>query len=913
MAARESLLFDGLDLNSGASAAGYSAAVLTDAPALYWRLGEGVGVTTAADASGNARTGAIGSVVVMGQVGALAGDSDTAALLSASGDNNGLITSSYSPWGNGRTFEGWAYRNNSSTEDRIFSGTGASPPLLSVSSGSNDVTWDSDTVSGGGVVTWTNAWPGNAQWVHWAVICTGAGAVTAELFINGVSKGALATPQAFNVPGNFILGGVSGGTTALWGGLMDEIAIYTSALSAARILAHYNAGRTASGAFILQGYDVPPPNKRQEWAQGADIDGALLVRDPLFDNREITLRLRVAQQATMDLALTQISLISKKLEEAEQQPDGLALVWTPAGSVNSVTFYVLSGSIDGLPISLTGDDAGWFLRAPVITVKLICKPKWYGTPVTSSTTSSATPFVTMTIPSVGGDVPAEGRLLITDAATQDRRFAVWGLEQRYYDPATSLLVESDDLVTSGYTGFQTTRTGAYDVGGGNTVVRGTLTGQPTALCASGTLSHVGTYRVLARIWAGGTIGTQYVRLAWQEGDGPYRANSYAVPPARGTFSEVDLGLITVPPKQLGTQRWQGRIESYTTGTPGTDFLEIDFATLIPAAEGYGKARGEAVADTPTVMTSRDEFDQTAGSLTGKTAPVGGNWAGAGDTDDFTMDTTNHRAKRDALGDATNVGRDVLLGSAMTTMAVQVTTGGIAGDGWNGLQARHVDANNKLKVVVRGFITQVGIAVIKRKASTETTISPGDGILSAIPAIGSAGVGYYYLSSAGSYLTGPQVQMRIAVMADGSWFLWAAPLGSPLVFIDGGQDADLATGGTLASGKAGIYDEATGTIGRYYDNFSAWVPTIPTVLYSGRVAEIRSDGAIRQDSTGVYYGPMPAYRGARFLVPPAGDENRTSRLFVMARRNDIEVLPSGNVTDNLTVQTIVTPCGVVVPF
>ncbi len=34
------------------------------------------------------------------------------------------------------------------------------------------------------------------------------------------------------------------------------------------------------------------------------------------------------------------------------------------------------------------------------------------------------------------------------------------------------------------------------------------------------------------------------------------------------------------------------------------------------------------------FTARDEFDQTAGALTGKVAPVGGTWAGAGDADDF---------------------------------------------------------------------------------------------------------------------------------------------------------------------------------------------------------------------------------------------------------------------------------------
>ena len=51
---------------------GYSASVLADAPAAYWRLGEASG-TSAADASGNGRAGSYLNTPTLGRPGALSG------------------------------------------------------------------------------------------------------------------------------------------------------------------------------------------------------------------------------------------------------------------------------------------------------------------------------------------------------------------------------------------------------------------------------------------------------------------------------------------------------------------------------------------------------------------------------------------------------------------------------------------------------------------------------------------------------------------------------------------------------------------------------------------------------------------------------------------------------------------------
>jgi hypothetical protein len=84
-------------------------------------------------------------------------------------------------------------------------------------------------------------------------------------------------------------------------------------------------------------------------------------------------------------------------------------------------------------------------------------------------------------------------------------------------------------------------------------------------------------------------------------------------------------MISIPPKTLGTQRWTGQIEAYST-TAG-DTVDIDYVMLIPTGEGYGKARGSLAAGVLTV-NGYDEFTgTTAGAgLDTRTAPSGGTWA-----------------------------------------------------------------------------------------------------------------------------------------------------------------------------------------------------------------------------------------------------------------------------------------------
>jgi hypothetical protein len=476
------------------------------------------------------------------------------------------------------------------------------------------------------------------------------------------------------------------------------------------------------------------------------------------------------------------------------------------------------------------------------------------------------------------------------------------LQWRYYDAATSLLVDSDDMITTGYSGVGNTRTGAYDPNAsGNNIIRATLGADPTAVCATGNLGHVGTFRAKARAYFTSFARNAKVRLSWQEGDGPFRANPWAPLPATsgitGTWAELDLGLITIPPAQLGTQRWQGRIEAYTTGHVGSDTIDIDYLVLVPAGEGYGKARSAFAYDIGSLVASDDGTNKSGGTaLNGQSAVLGGAWASSGGASDFVYTASGGGIviRRSAT---TNDNNFAVLPTVYTSARVAADFRLSAMNvSYVGLLARYTDSSNHLRMRLDPTPTAMNIfveAVVTGTPATIGTLVLWDDLV----------VDTWYRMELQTYPTGA-VYVRLLDANGGT------------ITSDMYMDSRLATGGTLASGKSGFFDlhPNTSAANRDFDNFVAAVPDPePIVLYSGRTAEIRSDGAIRQDSTGTYYGSVPSYRGSRFLVPPAGDENRTSRILAKVHRNDIETTASANVTDNLTIQAVVTPRYLVAPF
>lgn len=656
--------------------------------------------------------------------------------------------------------------------------------------------------------------------------------------------------------------------------------------------------------FVLEAFAFNPAPKRQRWIQGEDADGSALAEPSRSENATATMTLRVVPQGTMDSALAQIGKIADKLYEAEQQPDGIPLVWTPATGTKTATAYVLSGEITDLPFT---PESGYWVLAPLLTVRFDCKPFMYGAEVTSAATvTNANPYQILTVAGVTGDVPAEARLVVTDAASQIRRFLRWGRRWRYYDAAASLYVDSDNMVTTGFMGVQATRAGAHDPGAsGNTVVRTVLTpaSTPLACCGLGNLGHVGNYLAVLRCYTSVAVATRpedvKVRLAWKEGDGPLRGNGWVSPAVVNNFTEIELGVVSIPPKTLGTQRWTGQIEAYSPTS--ADLFEVDYVLLYPT-DGYGKARVVTRPATPTTVSGRDEFDQTAGALAGKTAAVGGVWAGVGTVGgaDLTVDATAHNVQRTtAVADAT-IGRGATVPQTMTNTVVQidVTSGATASNSVQpSVMARYVDESNFAQlVVVYVGATLFSVTLLVYVSGALTILDqqfPNTPIT-----------------------TTSAHTLRMQVDDAGSASAWFGDTGSlaglPPTLT--GSHPSLAAGGALASGKPGFRDAmgSVGSVTRAYDNFVAASFASDAVIYSGRAAEINSEKAERADSTGTYYGPVQPYRGARFFLEPAGDENRINEVVVAAKRNDVESQADDQIADSTTATIHYTPRWSTVP-
>lgn len=374
---------------------------------------------------------------------------------------------------------------------------------------------------------------------------------------------------------------------------------------------------SAAGPLTVENLDFKPAKKKPLWADNADADGELLVSEAHYTNAFFEqLRIRVEPQADMDAALDVLAQLTDKLQKAERMAaaGGIPLPWTPAASTKTWAWYVILGEYEELPITPTGELAGWFLSSPVVTVKLTCRPFGHGEEKrVLAPVQSAAPLQSALLEDPGGDVPAEARVILTDKAGQDRRHGELGLEQLESKEASpTLLLDSDALVTTGFAGAQAARAGSYDPNAsGNNVIRATAVSAAVAMCSTGPIANIGSFRLKPRIYA--LSENIRIRASYKVGDGPFQALEWKQPTVINAFSEIDIGEATLDRLLKGTQKSEIRIELKSLGANSA--VDLDYLSLLPTGKGYGKARGLA-SDDPNNLLAYDEADQAAGNLTG---------------------------------------------------------------------------------------------------------------------------------------------------------------------------------------------------------------------------------------------------------------------------------------------------------
>jgi hypothetical protein len=234
----------------GASESGitspYAAAVFADSPAGYWRLGDLVGSTTAHDSSGHGHDGTVVGGVTFGVAGALAHDTDTAAQFDGvSGSINlgpaftfigsapftwelwikpAVLDANYRPIMSSMTFD--AQGNPSAGTYMVdYSVSGTDFGFERYQGGNSVIALDTTGLTTG---TWTYVVATSDALGNGIVYVNGA-AVLADTNVGSVAAYTASTVL-----------GLAGG--AAFKGVLDEVAIYDSALSASRIQAHWVAG-----------------------------------------------------------------------------------------------------------------------------------------------------------------------------------------------------------------------------------------------------------------------------------------------------------------------------------------------------------------------------------------------------------------------------------------------------------------------------------------------------------------------------------------------------------------------------------------------------------------------------------------------------------------------------------------------
>lgn len=610
-------------------------------------------------------------------------------------------------------------------------------------------------------------------------------------------------------------------------------------------------------------------------------------------NRKVTIKVRCYGSETIMRA--RIAELTRKVGKLQQPtPGDPSITGTLKRTLNNgdvILFDVLDAMVE-VP-------ADWqFLHVNNVecTLSLTCKPLGRGPTEETAVSFSETslPEAVFTVTDVKGDVPALGRLVIEDDSGNDQWFVHWGCQPPNTYPGTAT------ANTTAALGYQAeamtalngaTATALSGASGGTALKLADVGSSYQAIVGtdlSGTaLTHVGNYRVWARLMAGAGSGTAHagtvdVRLEWRpSAAGKYAANEATtiLPEQGGQIVYRDLGMVRVPKVSSGVQQWDGRIVARST--TATDDVWVDRVFLVPVDAGYGEGRMVAPSgETPAQYVARDEFTTGTATLAGSVLTTGGTWSVTGGGT-FTM----------ASGSAVNNG---------TAHSYSGTSFALAGT--TEYDAVHVEAHVTPGGLLYGSTAAAGIMA--------RYVGTADYVGAILHTTSSAYTWRAYkvvggtVSTLGQYITTPTSfvetnagTLGLDIDRQGRWAMVynTATLAS-------GQDSDMATGGTLDAGRVGLLDSAGGTTSiiargpRAWDNLLAWQPEFDAAVFGSRQAQITSTAATHQDSSGSAIAPIADYQGTYLRVPAEGMEGGTARFFVRPCRNLPDTMSDPGIDD-----------------
>jgi len=445
----------------------------------------------------------------------------------------------------------------------------------------------------------------------------------------------------------------------------------------------------------------------------------------------------------------------------------------------------------------------------------------------------------------------------------------------------------------------------------------------SAFVGGGPASHRGNYRVIARVYTtvgdnpSGAVPPVWLRFSWAVGQTIYQTiNDQLELQTANQFWLADLGQISLQPAPSGVHYWRGTLQVYAPPGGSARDIWVDRIWYVPLDESSWKPTAPmAVAQGVNPLAAWDDFASlgSGAALNARNPPLGPAWqtSGATATGTNTTDLTGTGTggvKRSTVGD--------VFASPLAQGRLAINGTGVAGNGvftdtevggdwmctnfnphtnWAlqpGVIARYTDNNNYLWF---GYAWQSATGPYMR--------------LMVVAAGGTAVIGTVKIIE----LPNTWVSIDLRVLSNGQAFGSVALQGqnrNPL-WKCSGYHAALATGGTLASGRAGFQDSSVGgpASTRTYDNVFARNPVVSTrdaVMFGNHSAELRSDGMFRYDQNGVVQTPITRREGDLPRLPTSGNENRPVEMLLVTSRSDLDSIPDQGI-DGFTAQIRYRPC------
>ena len=330
-------------------------------------------------------------------------------------------------------------------------------------------------------------------------------------------------------------------------------------------------------SYTVMEFAAPMAPVETVTAGSMDTEGDLIAASRNQNGRvTITLRVRGNDAPSLDAAMGALSAkIGKLLREG-----GTLRRVRPDGSYRTVDVRIPDGFEPAFDIKYF---AGYLAETQL---SFVMAPYARGPEVLLASASESTnPALVTTFAGPDGDVPATGRIEVTNSAATAMDAIWWGLQGRYYDASsTQLLLQSESGTASA--GTVTTVSGAS---GGSTMRIASLTGSGAwQTVYTQSLSRlVGTFRVLARVMG---TSSAAVRMTWGQPDySLLNHNASVIAPTAG-FGIVDMGLIALQQPIVGTASGLLYLEASSPGAGAR--IDYDYLLLIPINESSGQVVGD---------------------------------------------------------------------------------------------------------------------------------------------------------------------------------------------------------------------------------------------------------------------------------------------------------------------------------